>query len=63
MSRVALLLLGPLLALLILAPRRPLAGIRPSITPCGMTSVRFPAIGCTETERLLTAHLLSKRGP
>ena len=27
-----------------------------------MTSARFLAIGCTETERLLTAHLLSRHG-
>ena len=62
MRGVALLLLGPLRALALLALRRPLAGIRPPTTPSGITSARFPAIGYTETERLLTAHLLSRHG-
>ena len=62
MRGVALLLLGPLRALAALALRLPLAGIRPPTTPSGMTSARSPAIGCTETERLLTVHLLSRHG-
>ena len=62
MSRVALLLLGLLLALAILAPRRPPSGIRPSTTLYGMTSATSRAIGCTDQERNLTPHLLSRTG-
>ena len=62
MSRVALLLLGLLLALATLAPRRLPSGIRPSTTLYGMTSATSRAIGCIDQERNLTPHLLSRIG-